>query len=117
MAVLPGQAKHHGAEASFPPKEIPLSKLDSNARWSVTDALSRRPNYDMGTHDNENVVVIPEHMMIYALEVSGTYPPQDESILRSWVDHHRLKRIEGMWYKDGRLMVTGGLTDKQTILR
>ena len=36
VAVLPGQAKYRGAEASFPLNEVPLSKSDSNARWSVT---------------------------------------------------------------------------------
>ena len=36
MAALPGQAKHRGAEAYFPLNEVPLSKSDSNARWSVT---------------------------------------------------------------------------------
>ena len=81
------------------------------------DALSRRPDYDTGTRDNENVVVIPEHIMVRALEVLGTQPTQDESVLLPWVDPHKLKKVEGVWYKDGRLVVTGGLTDKQTILR
>ena len=40
MAALPGQAKHRGAEASFPLNEVPLSKSDSNARWSVTRTVT-----------------------------------------------------------------------------
>ena len=36
VAVLPGQAKYRGAEVSFPHSRSPLSKSDSNARWSVT---------------------------------------------------------------------------------
>ena len=81
------------------------------------DALSRRPDYDTGTHDNENIIVIPEHVMVRALEVLGTQPTQNEDILLPWVDSHKLKKVEGIWYKDGRLAVTGGLKDKQLILR
>ncbi len=35
---------------------------------------------------------------------------QDESLVKLWVDPHRLKKIEGTWYKDGRRVVTGGLS-------
>ena len=55
--------------------------------------------------------------MVRALEVLGTQPTQNEDILLPWVDSHKLKKVEGIWYKDGRLAVTGGLKDKQLILR
>jgi hypothetical protein len=42
---------------------------------------------------------------------------QDEDVLKTWIDSHRLKRIHGTWYKDGRRVVTGGLHDKRTIIR
>ena len=42
VAALPGQAKHRGAEASFSHSRSPLSKSDSNARWSVTAIASLR---------------------------------------------------------------------------
>ncbi len=32
------------------------------------------------------------------------------------MDAHRLKRIEGTWYKEGKRVVTGGLHDKRTII-
>ena len=41
---------------------------------------------------------------------------QDEDILHPWVDTHRLKKIEGLWYKDGRQVVTGGQHDKCMII-
>ncbi len=41
---------------------------------------------------------------------------QNEDILRPWVDVHRLKKLEGTWYKDGQRVVTGGLHDKRTII-
>ena len=70
-----------------------------------------------GTRDNENIVVIPDHVMTRALEVLGTQPMQDESILLPWVDPHKLKKVENVWYKDGCLVITRGLTDKQIILQ
>ena len=80
------------------------------------DALSRRPDYNTGTQDNENVIVIPEHIMVREMEVLGTQPTQDRSVLLSWVDPHKLKKIEGVWYKDGHLVITRGLKDKQLLL-
>ena len=81
----------------------------SNGR---ADALSRRPDYDIGTRDNENVIVIPEHVFVRTMKVLGITPPQDDAILRPWIDPHRLKKIDDKWYKDGRLVVTGELKDK-----
>ena len=96
--------------------DIEIRHLPGQANGRA-DALSRRPDYNTGTHDNENIVIIPEHIMVRALEVLGTQPTQDEDILLPWVGPHKLKKVENAWYKDGRLVVTGGLTDKQTILR
>ncbi len=41
---------------------------------------------------------------------------QHESILKPWIEAHRLKKIEGTWYKEGRPVVMGGLHDKCTII-
>ena len=70
----------------------------------------------MGTHDNENVIVIPEHVMVRTMEVLGTQPVQEEGVLLLWVNPHKLKKVEGIWYKDGCLVVMGDLKDKQLIL-
>ena len=83
------------------------------------DALSRRPDYDQGEDDNRDVVVLPNKLFIRAntvetaprliqlLTKEDTCPEdpiyqQDESVLKPWVDAHRLKRIEGTWYKEGK---------------
>ena len=95
--------------------DIEIRHLPGRANGRA-DALSRQPNDDMGTCDNENVIVIPEHVMVRTLEVLGTQPTQDESVLIPWVDPHKLKKVENVWYKDGCLVVTGGLPDKQIIL-
>jgi len=47
-------------------------------------------------------------------EMEATDPvyTQDEGILKSWIDTHQLKKIEGTWYKDGRRVVMGKMEHK-----
>lgn len=51
------------------------------------------------------------------MKVLGIQPTQDEDMLLPWVDLHKLKKIGDAWYKEGHLVVTGGLKDKQIILK
>ncbi len=97
------------------------------------DTLSRRPDYDQGEDDNRDVVVLPDKLFVRAntveqapqliqiLTKEDTHPEdpiyqQNEDVLKPWVDAHRLKKVEGTWYKEGKRVVTGGLHDKHTIV-
>jgi hypothetical protein len=63
------------------------------------DALSQRPDYDQGTEDNTNVIVLPEHVFTKAT-ATVTHPyQQDEECLKPWIDPHQLKCINKTWYK------------------
>jgi hypothetical protein len=83
------------------------------------DALSRRPDYDQGERDNENVVVLPESIFVQ----SGTTtfePPraaQDEDTLRPWIDPHQLKKINGEWWKGQRKVITGDTEARRNIIK
>jgi hypothetical protein len=67
------------------------------------DALSRRPDYNQGEQDNVNVTVLPNHLFIRALvEIGMEHDTQDEQVLRKWIDAHELKKVDGVWYKNGR---------------
>ena len=98
------------------------------------DALSRRPGYDQGEDDNKDVVVLPDHVFTRVGKVERAPPmhriigqeemeaadpiyAQDKTILKAWVDAHRLKKIEGVWYKDGRRVVTGNMEHKRNFIR
>ncbi len=41
---------------------------------------------------------------------------QDEDLLKPWIDTHKLKKVEGTWYKDGRCVVTGGLSHHRLLI-
>ena len=83
------------------------------------DALSRRPDYDDGTEDNQQVVVLPDSVFICLLSATTL----DEKIrkqqhavskeLESWQDLYTLVQKEDRsWYKGRALVVTGDDEDK-----
>jgi hypothetical protein len=94
--------------------EIRHIKGTANGR---ADALSRRPDYDQGQEDNQNITVLPEQVFVRAMEVLPDLTSQEESVLKPWVDPHQLKQHQGTWYKDGRQVVTGGIEAKRHIIQ
>ena len=85
------------------------------------DALSRRSDYDQGTHDNENITVLPDHLFV-RMGQSLSYIPeepaqQDENILCPWIDPHNLKKINGEWWNGRRKVITMGPEQRQNIIR
>jgi hypothetical protein len=94
--------------------EIRHIKGTANGR---ADALSRRPDYDQGHEDNQNIVVLPEQVFARAMEVLPDNTNQEESTLKPWIDPHQLKQHQGVWYKDGRQVVTGDIEAKRHIIQ
>ncbi len=98
------------------------------------DTLSRWPGYDQGENDNKDVVVLPDHVFVRGgttqhappmrkivvqeeMEAMDPVYAQNEELLKPWINTHRLKKIEGTWYKDGRRVVMGGMEHKQTFIQ
>jgi hypothetical protein len=94
--------------------EIRHIKGTSNGR---ADALSRRPDYDQGQEDNQNITVLPRQVFARAMEVLPNISRQEESMLKPWIDPHQLKQHQGVWYKDGRQVVTGDIEDKRRLIQ
>jgi hypothetical protein len=42
---------------------------------------------------------------------------QEESTLKPWIDPHQLKQHQGVWYKDGRQVVTGDIKAKCQLIQ
>jgi hypothetical protein len=80
------------------------------------DALSQRPDYDQGQSDNQNVTILPEQIFARAIQVLPNPLRQDESTLKPWIDPHQLKQHQGIWYKDGRTVITGDMQDKHEVI-
>ena len=79
------------------------------------DALSRREDHDTGERDNENVVVLPDHLFARTTRTQGV--EQDNDTIKRWVDPHRLKYIDGQWVKNDRRVITGPLEERRTIIK
>ena len=84
------------------------------------DMLSRRPDYDQGGEDNQDVMVLPEKIFIRSRTISyipEEPPQQDEGIIRQWAGTHDLKKINGEWWKDGCKVITSKGQDKCKIIQ
>jgi hypothetical protein len=56
----------------------------------------------------------PEHiLMVEEMTPSDPSDAQDVTMICPWVDPHKLKKIDGVWYKEGQRVVTKGSNDKQ----
>ena len=84
--------------------DIEIHHLKGSANRQA-DALSRRPDFDQGEGDNEGVVVLPDALFT-RLTTLGNEGGQDEGVIASWIDPHQLKKIDGVWQKNGRIVVT-----------
>ena len=98
-------------EFDFEIRHIP-GKANSQA-----DALSRRPDYDQGTCDNENIIVLLEDVFVWAVTITSNEEEQDEELLKPWIYPHKLKCVNGVWYKEGRRIVTSSTGNKCTIIK
>jgi hypothetical protein len=79
------------------------------------DALSRLPNYNQGGDDNEDVTVLPDHLFV-RLSLTEDEERQNEETLRPWVDPHNLREVDGVWWKEGRRVVTGDLAYRRQVV-
>jgi hypothetical protein len=78
------------------------------------DALSRRSDYNQGERDNEDVIVLPD--ALFARSTNANDDDQDEQQIAPWVDPHQLKKVDGLWRKGNRIVVTAGLEGKRQLI-
>jgi hypothetical protein len=104
----PQKISRHVAHEFLELQEFPIKihhvKGKSNG-WA--DALSQRPDYNQGEQDNTNVTVLPDQLFVRALiEIGMEHDIQDKQVLHKWIDTHELKKVGGVWYKNGRRVIT-----------
>ena len=84
------------------------------------DMLSRRPDYNQGEKDNQNVVVLPEQLFICRGTISyipDKPPQQDKGIVQQWAGTHNLKKKNGEWWKGQCKVITGGEEERHKIIQ
>jgi hypothetical protein len=91
--------------------EIRHIKGTANGR---ADALSRRPDYDQGIEDNTNVTVLPEHLFARTMRPSSHNTKRTKKF-QTMDRPPPTQALNGVWYKEGRVVVTEGLPGKQTL--
>jgi ribonuclease HI len=84
------------------------------------DALPRQPDYDTGNRDNDNILVLPDEVFVQALK-TVIQPKenvlQDKKQIEVWTKSHNLQEISGIWYKEGRRVITGMLESKREVIK
>jgi hypothetical protein len=78
------------------------------------DVLSRRLDYNQGERDNKDVIVLPDALFVQL--TNANEDDQDEQQIVPWVDPHQLKKVEGLWRKGNRVVVTVGLEGKRRLI-
>ena len=79
------------------------------------DALSRRPDYNQGSVDNQDITVLPDRLFIQAL--ASEELEQDKKVLKPWVDPHKLKQISRTWWKGDQLVITANAPLRWSIVQ
>ena len=75
------------------------------------DSLSRRPDYDTGTRDNDNITVLPEHLFLNAVDIldieQEVYKEQEqqETKIRELGKEYPLDQMDRRWFYHGRPIV------------
>ena len=89
----------------------------------VADALSRPPGTDEGSQDNQNVIVLPDHLFCHAITIDA-FEQQIRSTQEAhgmWIyeqaEQHQLEEGDGIWHKEGRVVVPPDNDLRRDILR
>ena len=59
----------------------------------------------------------PALIPVEDMEKANPVYEQNKAILQLWIDLHKLKKVEGTWYKDGRQVVTDDLEHKRILIQ
>ena len=68
------------------------------------DSLSRRPDYNTGTGDNDNITVLPEHLFLNVVDILNVeqevYEKQEqqETEIRELGKEYPLDQLDGRWF-------------------
>jgi hypothetical protein len=91
--------------------EFPLELKHIAGRKNRADPLSRRPDYDDGSKDNEDVVALPDHLFVKIIKTSGfdsmvaVLQRQQAPLMKEWEDKHNLRMDKDGHFRKGITLV------------
>ena len=77
----------------------------------VADALSQPPGTDEGSKDNQDVVVLPDHLFVQTMDTGDLKwriqqaQEANKKTMRQWEEPYSLTREQGVWVMRGRVVV------------
>jgi hypothetical protein len=86
------------------------------------DALSRRPDYNKGNDDNEDIIVLPPHLFVRALSFSTiddrtqVCQLKQPSLLKRWATTFPLKVIRDLYWYGDQLVVMDDLPLRRGVI-
>ena len=87
------------------------------------DVLSRRPDHDDGSQDNEEVVALPDSLFARGLTIGAEekwireQQQVDKNLFEEWKQIHQCEEEDGTLFRKGALVVTSGKENYQDLLR
>jgi hypothetical protein len=78
------------------------------------DGLSRRPDHDDRSQDNEEIIALPDSLFVQVVQMKEMdeqvqeCQKSDQDIFNKWKQVHSCKERSGILYKDNALVVTAG---------
>ena len=87
------------------------------------DALSRRPDHDDGSQDNEELITLPDSLFARALTIGKEekqireQQQEDKSLFDEWKKVHQCEEEDGILFRKGALVVTSGKEIHQSLLQ
>ena len=74
------------------------------------------PTMIKGPRTTKDVTVLPDKVFARTT-ITPEEAPQDEEQIKAWVDPHKLKKINDIWYHQGQQVVTGDIEERRTIIK
>ena len=85
--------------------EFPLELKHIAGRKNRADPLSRRPDYDDGSNDNDEVVALPDKLFVRSIQTTGfdgmvtDLQKQQATTMKLWLEEYNLRQDpEGCFY-------------------
>jgi hypothetical protein len=91
--------------------EFPLELKHIDGQKNRADPLSRRPDYDNGSKDNEDMVMLPDHLFIRIIKVLGfdsmvmVLQKQQATLMKEWEKEHNLQVDKDRCFRKGITLV------------